>query len=329
MGGVSNLSTLSTRLNPFGDDKKSNQLEEEFNNVDEFDLYARLNKGENLESVCVYSKVCGKSYLLNIWYLVRDCESICCSENDLKSLVMALRPYESYFPMLPEFRGYCGDKSDGSGHDKRVLVLNQIKSRCFSLILTTIYKPYKDSPYYREFAEYNKGKSTRDTVTADSFEYLNVIAKGGFGVVFQVREKSTKQVYAMKVQAKIDLLSQFKHEKERITSELAACVVFNHPYIAGITYAFHTSTLTMLVSPISTCGDLHRVLKFCPDKQMSLDRVVFYSAEVVSALKYLHNHDIMYRDLKPSNVLLSGDGHIKLADLGALSSNCVVLVFVY
>ena len=52
---------------------------------------------------------------------------------------------------------------------------------------------------------------------------------------------------------------------------------------------------------------------------MSMDRVVFYAAEILSALMYLHRHDIMYRDLKPSNVLLMADGHVKLVDLGSLT----------
>ena len=146
---------------------------------------------------------------------------------------------------------------------------------------------------------------------------MNVIGKGGFGAVVQVRMKTTGEIFAMKIQPKISLLHQYRSDKIRITSELAASVVFDHPYLSSVSYAFNTETLTMLVYPISTCGDLRRSLSFC-DGRMSLDRVTFYSAEIVSALMYLHRHDIMYRDLKPGNVLLNSDGHIKLADFGAL-----------
>ena len=75
----------------------------------------------------------------------------------------------------------------------------------------------------------------------------------------------------------------------------------------------------MIVSPISVCGDLRRSLNLCPNKRMSLERVVFYAAEITSALIYLHNHNLMYRDLKPANILLHADGHVMLADFGSLA----------
>ena len=153
----------------------------------------------------------------------------------------------------------------------------------------------------------------------DHFEYLNVISTGGFGLVLQCRHILTGMDYAMKVQPKAALLRHCRLDKTRVTSELAASVVFCHPYITFLTYAFHTETLTMLVSPISACGDLHRSLNLCPHKRMDMNRVVFYTAEIVSALMYMHRHDIMYRDLKPGNVLLNADGHVMLADFGSLA----------
>ena len=121
----------------------------------------------------------------------------------------------------------------------------------------------------------------------------------------------------MKVQPKNALLRHFRKDKNRVTCELAASVVFSHPYLASIAYAFQTETLVMLVSPISACGDLRRCMSLCVNKRMTIDRVMFYAAEIVSALMYLHRHDVMYRDLKPANV--SADGHIMLADFGSLA----------
>ena len=315
-GGASSLASFSCKrkLSVVSIDNEVNDL----NKFEEFDFFARLNKGENVESIYVFSKVCGKGYLLSIWNIIRDCESVYCSENDLKSLSLALLPHENEFPMCTAFIKSCDNCNNSNAYAHAMDLLNHIKLRCFRLIIINIYTPYKESPYYREVPA--QIVSPDNVVTSNSFDYLNVIAKGGFGLVVQARMKSSKQVYAVKIQPKIDLMNQFRHDKSRITSELAASVVFKHPYLLGLSYAFHTETLTMLVSPISTCGDLHRAVKFCPSRQMSLDRVVFYSAEVISALRYLHTHDIMFRDLKPSNVLLNGDGHIKLTDFGTLSS---------
>lgn len=65
-------------------------------------------------------------------------------------------------------------------------------------------------------------------------------------------------------------------------------------------------------------GTLRDALNDCPKKMMLNDRVCFYAAEIVLALSHMHQMGFLYRDLKPSNVLLMGDGHIKLVDMGGV-----------
>lgn len=66
-------------------------------------------------------------------------------------------------------------------------------------------------------------------------------------------------------------------------------------------------------------GTLLDSLKSCKEQKMSEERVVFYAAEIVLALSHMHRLGFMYRDLKPENVLMMVDGHIKLVDLGGVS----------
>ena len=54
---------------------------------------------------------------------------------------------------------------------------------------------------------------------------------------------------------------------------------------------------------------------------MTESKALFYIVEVILAIEYLHSIDVLYRDLKPENVLIAHDGHIKLADYG-LSVPC-------
>lgn len=70
---------------------------------------------------------------------------------------------------------------------------------------------------------------------------------------------------------------------------------------------------------LATAGDLQRALNKSPDERLTEERVRFYVAEITLALAYLHQMGLMYRDLKPNNVLLHEDGHIQLVDLGGVA----------
>ena len=290
---------------------------DEIGKLDEIEFYSLLQEVKEMDFIRAYSKLCGKFYLFTIWDLILDCESTYANYKELKTLCLSLIVHEGSFPTLAELIKHS--ECDFYDEVQAMALLNQIKHRCSYLIYTTVYIPSINSPRYNEIRSSFSTASAANLISVDSFDYLSIIGRGGFGLVVLARMKISGSTYAMKIQPKVLLLRRNKKDCGRITSELAASVVLNHPYLSGIACGFQTDTLTMLVSPVCTCGDLRRSLKLCPNKQMSLDRVVFYAAEIVSALMYLHCHDIMYRDLKPSNVLLNGDGHIKLADFGSVT----------
>ena len=80
-------------------------------------------------------------------------------------------------------------------------------------------------------------------------------------------------------------------------------------------YAFQTDELVFMATDLGTAGSLEDALKLC-NNEMPEDRVAFYSAEVILALLHIHRNGMIYRDLKPQNILLNADGHIKLVDMG-------------
>ena len=266
----------------------------------------------------MFSKQQNDFYLMKIWELLEEFEStINNADRLLDALTIILIPRQDIFPMAADFIKLCNNKETNCHVQERKVLLGQIKRCCFQLMFSNIYKPFAATPQYQIMREYFKEPAK--WITYKSFQYLSLLAQGAYGVVVQCRKIRTNQIYAMKIQSKLELLKQFRLDKSRVTSELEASTVFCHPYIAGIAYALQTETLVMLVSPISACGDLRRSLNFCTNHRMSLERVIFYAAEISSALMYMHKNDIMYRDLKPGNVLLNADGHIMLADFGSVS----------
>lgn len=87
-----------------------------------------------------------------------------------------------------------------------------------------------------------------------------------------------------------------------------------HPFIVRLHYAFHTPARVYMVMDFCQGGDLFTLMRRigCMDEQGA--RVL--AAEMALALQHLHDRDIVYRDLKPENVLLGADGHVKLTDFG-------------
>ena len=104
-----------------------------------------------------------------------------------------------------------------------------------------------------------------------------------------------------------DYLEFIKLEK-RLTQNL------RHPFILKLHYSFQCSLKLYLLLDFEGGGSLFFHLN--KKRRFTEREVLFYAAEMLLAIEYLHSKKILYRDLKPENVLINRDGHIKLADFG-------------
>jgi serine/threonine protein kinase len=149
------------------------------------------------------------------------------------------------------------------------------------------------------------------------FKMISVIGKGSFGKVVLVSKKDTGHLYAMKILSKEHCVRrrQVRHTK----TERDVLAMVSHPYIVNLHYAFQTSDKLYFVMDYCPGGDMfHHLAK---QRRFSERVSCVYSAEIVLALEYLHSFGIIYRDLKPENLLLDANGHIKLADFGLAKDN--------
>jgi len=158
---------------------------------------------------------------------------------------------------------------------------------------------------------------TKPKVTVDDFDLLTVIGKGSFGKVIQVRKKDNGKIYAMKVLNKKTIYE--RGEVEHTKSERKILQKLCHPFLVNLNYSFQTPDKLYFIMDYINGGELFFHLQ--KDKKFSEDRARFYCAEIVLGLEYLHNSGVLYRDLKPENLLLTSDGHICMTDFGISKDN--------
>jgi len=155
-----------------------------------------------------------------------------------------------------------------------------------------------------------EGQPTRIGVA--DFDLLNVIGKGSFGKVLQVRKKDTGKIYAMKVLNKKNILENNELEHTRTEKNILQKLI--HPFLVNLNFCFQTPDKLYFVMDFINGGELFYHLQ--KEHKFTPDRVKFYCAEIVLGLEYLHNSGVIYRDLKPENILLTDAGHIILTDFG-------------
>ncbi|XP_047978962.1 serine/threonine-protein kinase D6PKL1-like [Salvia hispanica] len=163
---------------------------------------------------------------------------------------------------------------------------------------------------------------SRDGVIGLShFRLLKRLGCGDIGSVYLAELTGTKCYFAMKVMDKASLAGRKKLLRAQTEREILQSL--DHPFLPTLYIHFETDKFSCLVMEFCPGGDLHTLRQRQQGKYFSEQAVKFYVAEVLLSLEYLHMLGIVYRDLKPENVLVRDDGHIMLSDFD-LSLRCAV-----
>ncbi|KAI3725636.1 hypothetical protein L1987_65427 [Smallanthus sonchifolius] len=153
------------------------------------------------------------------------------------------------------------------------------------------------------------------------FKLLKRLGYGDIGSVYLVELKETNTFFAMKVMDKASLAS--RNKLLRAQTEREILVLLDHPFLPTLYSYFETEKFYCLVMEFCSGGNLHTLRQKQPNKHFTEEATRFFASQILLALEYLHMLGIVYRDLKPENVLVRDEGHIMLSDFD-LSLRCSV-----
>ncbi|XP_059276883.1 protein kinase PINOID 2 [Lycium ferocissimum] len=212
--------------------------------------------------------------------------------------------------------------------------LSSISSRRSSVSSTTelsffssnSHKPHKSNQVPWELIKRVRVESGR--IGLEHFRLLRRVGGGDLGSVYlcEIRNPVVglpQCYYAMKVVDKEAVLIRKKLQRAEMEKEILG--IIDHPFLPTLYAQFEAKHYSCLVMEYCPGGDLHALRQRQPGKRFSINSAKFYAAEILLALEYLHMMGIVYRDLKPENVLVRSDGHIMLSDFD-LSFKCEEVV---
>ncbi|CAJ0944541.1 unnamed protein product, partial [Mesorhabditis belari] len=152
----------------------------------------------------------------------------------------------------------------------------------------------------------------KNTASLDDFDRIKTLGTGSFGRVMLVKHKQSGNYYAMKIldKQKVVKLKQVEHT----LNEKKILQAIDFPFLVNMQYSFKDNSNLYMVLEFISGGEMFSHLRRIG--RFSEPHSRFYAAQIVLAFEYLHSLDLIYRDLKPENLLIDSTGYIKITDFG-------------
>lgn len=181
----------------------------------------------------------------------------------------------------------------------------------------TSFRIFQQSPQFAPLLDLKARETSVPVVNA--FKMLQILGEGYEGKVLQARKKDCGVMYALKVLDKRQLASRSRRWQLHCSRELQCLKECNHPYIVHLAYSFQTPQYLYMVQEYLPNHTMAQYLENHEGRPVRENDIRFIVAELVLALNHMHSKSIVYRDLKPANVLIDDEGHMRVVDMGMAS----------
>ncbi|XP_065878050.1 protein kinase PVPK-1-like isoform X2 [Euphorbia lathyris] len=286
------------------------------------------NSSDSLESESVVSVSCGGDVLLQ-----NDHVAVSSPSNSVYTATLYAEAKQSFTNTEVSEEASCIEKPRETGDINSSYDIESRKTSMYrestgsdiseesssSSLTSALFKPHQANDVRWEALQ--AVRSQVGQLELKHFKLLRKLGCGDIGSVHLAELSGTRTFFAVKVMDKTDLGSRKKLPRAQTEREILQSL--DHPFLPTLYSHFETEKFSCLLMEFCPGGDLHSLRQKQHGKYFPEHAARFYVAEVLLALEYLHMLGIIYRDLKPENVLVREDGHIMLSDFD-LSLRCAV-----
>ena len=199
-----------------------------------------------------------------------------------------------------------------NGNDQGVVKCLTMTKVTFVDVMGDSVKDILKGQMAKRRAMWNRERDAAKDMKLTDVKMIRVLGQGTFGKVALVRHTVTGTMYALKriVKAMVcDAEIGSYVENERHTM-----LAMDNQFVARLITSFQDTLSIYFLQELCENGELTQLLE--NGQALPHEAAQFYSANIVLGLKYLHENQVMFRDLKPENVLIDKDGYLKLIDFG-------------
>ena len=156
--------------------------------------------------------------------------------------------------------------------------------------------------------------SAASSVKMEDLKMIRILGAGTFGKVWLVSRNGTNDAYALKIQVKKQLIEY--NQAEGVIREKNVMAQLDHPFIIKMINSYKDDDKLYMLLKLYQGGELQSIIHTDTRDGLPEFAACFYAANMLEGLSYMHHRHIIYRDLKPENVLLDSDGYTVIVDLG-------------